>query len=181
MLPEIGRMKKWFVLNMNEKVKRLEFYVVSLFLSFLITVIATTIFATVMFIGEYVNWFYLYLFIGIVAVNVGISLLSAISIIRISSPLLEERKKIVFVDYKAGDEHVHVIPETRFTPANFPENELEIIRLLRAHENKMLQSAIASSLKISKASVSRALDSLERKGVIVKMRKGVTNEIILSS
>ena len=174
-------MKQWLVLSMNKNVKRLEFYIVSLFLSFLITVIATTIFATVMFIGESVNRLDLYLFIGIVAVNVGISLLSAVSIIRISSPLLEERKKIVFVDHNAGGEHVPVNPETRFTPANFPENELEIIRLLKAHENKMLQSAIASSLKISKASVSRALDSLERKGVIVKMRRGVTNEIILAS
>ena len=174
-------MKKWFVLNMNKNVKRLEFYIVSLFLSFLITVIATTIFATVMFIGESVNRLYLYLFIGIVVVNVGISLLSAIGIIRMSSPLLEERKKIVFVHYKAVDGHMPAIPETPFTSANFPENELEIISLLKEHGNKMLQSAMASSLKISKASVSRALDSLERKGVIVKMRKGVTNEIILAS
>lgn len=47
------------------------------------------------------------------------------------------------------------------------------------HNNAMLQSAIVASSDISKASASRAITSLENKGVILKQRKGVTNEIIL--
>ena len=43
----------------------------------------------------------------------------------------------------------------------------------------MLQSAIVSQINSSKASVSRTLTALENKGIIVKLRKGVTNEIIL--
>jgi len=44
----------------------------------------------------------------------------------------------------------------------------------------MLQSEIAKTMNASKASISRAITSLENKGVIVRMRNGVTNEIILT-
>jgi len=43
----------------------------------------------------------------------------------------------------------------------------------------MLQSKIVTTIEASKASISRTLTSLENKGVVVRMRKGVTNEVIL--
>ena len=67
---------------------------------------------------------------------------------------------------------------TNITTKFFSQTELDIIDLLMKNHNAMLQSAIVASSGISKASASRAIASLENKGVVSKRRKGVTNEYV---
>ena len=69
---------------------------------------------------------------------------------------------------------------TRVNSEYFTNLELEVIELIKTNGNKMLQSKIATTIDASKASISRTLTSLENKGVVVRMGKGVTNEIILT-
>ena len=69
---------------------------------------------------------------------------------------------------------------TRVNSEYFTNLELEVIELIKNNGNKMLQSKIVTPIDASKASISRTLTSLENKGVVVRMRKGVTNEIILN-
>jgi uncharacterized membrane protein len=51
--------------------------------------------------------------------------------------------------------------------------------MLKDNSNRMLQSAIVAATSTSKTTISRTLTSLEENGIIIKIRKGVTNEIIL--
>ncbi len=69
---------------------------------------------------------------------------------------------------------------TRVNSEYFTNLELEVIELIKTNGNKMLQSKIATTIDASKASISRTLTSLENKGVVVRMGKGVTNEIIFT-
>jgi len=58
-------------------------------------------------------------------------------------------------------------------------NEKQIFEEIISHEGKVLQSELVEKSSLSKASVSRILDSLESKGLIVRQRHGMKNIILL--
>ncbi len=159
------------------------FYGISLVLSLIIVVVSTTVFVVVVYLEGSVNQSFFILYIAVVATNI---IISAFSIRKLMNmvPLLASgsRKPEIYFVPETGSNVKHedssgrnILDEKYFTNA-----ELEIIELLRKNNNRMLQSIIVSSSEASKASISRAISSLENKGIIIKMRKGVTNEIILS-
>jgi uncharacterized membrane protein len=65
--------------------------------------------------------------------------------------------------------------------SNLTVLESEIVDALIKSHGRALQSQLVHSLGTSKATLSRALTALENKGMVVRIRKGVTNEIILDS
>ncbi len=58
-------------------------------------------------------------------------------------------------------------------------DEEEILDAIKKDGGRMLQNALVSSSRFSKAKVSRLVSDLENKGLITKRRRGVTNELIL--
>jgi|GEM_PF-5314032 len=58
-----------------------------------------------------------------------------------------------------------------------PSNESLIYDIILEHNGEVRQSAIINESKMSKAKVSRILYSLEKKGLIIKMRSGMGNVI----
>ncbi len=166
---------------MNEKIRRTAFLLVSLFLSVIISAVVISIFTAVVYLGGIISNIQMILFLLILGVNVAISISSIVGLKKILPELISniQGKKALVINYgeRKAPEEVHMgekIPGDLFS-----ETELDIISLLKSNENRMLQSAIVSQINSSKASVSRTLTALENKGIIVKLRKGVTNEIIL--
>ena len=165
------------------KMRHLIFYGLSLLLSLIIVVISTTVFVVVIYLEGSVSREFFILYIGVLATNLVISAVSLRGLIMLY-PLLSAspEEKRIFVVQKQGGEQIEMHPPGPmiFDRKYFTESEMEIIDLLQRNSNRMLQSSIVSFTGASKATISRALASLESKGVIVKVRKGVTNEIILS-
>ena len=166
---------------MNEKIRRTAFLLVSLFLSVIINAVVIAIFAAVVYLGGSISNIHMILFLFILGVNVTISISSIVGLKRILPELINniQGKKALVINYgeRKAPEEVQIaekIPDDLFS-----ETELAIIYLLKSNENRMLQSAMVPLIHTSKTSVSRALTALENKGIIVKMRKGVTNEIVL--
>lgn len=158
------------------------FYGISLILSLLIIVISITFFIIVIYLEGKVSSEFLYIFISIIIVNLVISGFSIRGLMGIYVLFQPERKDQRTIVLSKGSEIHNTATETTATSVNpdyFTDLELEIIDVVKKHGNRMLQSEIAKTINASKASISRALTSLENKGVIVRMRKGVTNEIIL--
>ncbi|MGC8581600.1 MAG: helix-turn-helix transcriptional regulator [Thermoplasmata archaeon] len=58
-----------------------------------------------------------------------------------------------------------------------PENESLIYDIIMEHNGEVRQSIIINESKMSKAKVSRVLYSLEKKGLIIKIRSGMGNVI----
>ncbi|MDA8142841.1 MAG: MarR family transcriptional regulator [Thermoplasmatales archaeon] len=77
------------------------------------------------------------------------------------------------VDHNLGQQG-HATPESYYSPA-----EREIIDLIRDHGGSILQSSLVSASTLSSATVSRTITALENKGVLLRIRKGVTNELHL--
>ncbi|WP_297027492.1 MarR family transcriptional regulator [Thermoplasma sp.] len=159
------------------------FYGISLLLSLLIIVISITLFIMVVYLEDKVSRPFFYIFISIVAVNLAVSILSVRGLIKLYPLFQPETKEVRAV----------VLPKQGMSPASgvntsaqeinpeyFTDLELQIIDTIKEHGNRMLQSEIARTINVSKASISRALTSLENKGVIVRLRRGVTNEIVLT-
>lgn len=170
-------------LRVRNETRPLIFYGVSLLLSLIIIIIATTVFVAVIYIEGQVTQNFFFLFIGIIGANLVISGVSLRGIIKSYTIVFRKQgNQKTFIMPSQADFSAHdLAPEKKMLNKEyFSEVELEIIELLRNNKNQMLQSAIVGNIEASKASVSRALTSLENKDIIVKMRKGVTNEIILS-
>ena len=110
-----------------------------------------------------------------------ISISSIVGLKKILPELISniQGKKALVINYGERKAPEEVQMGEKIPDDLFSETELDIISLLKSNENRMLQSAIVSQINSSKASVSRTLTALENKGIIVKLRKGVTNEIIL--
>ena len=164
-------------------IRRLIFYVISLMLSLLIIVISTTFFVVVVFLESRVTEDFFYLFTGIITVNLVISTLSVKGLMTLYPILQPKNGEFRTIILSRSDEMRQSSDTTSMTRMNseyFTNLELEVIELIKNNGNKMLQSKIATTIDASKASISRTLTSLENKGVVVKMRKGVTNEIILT-
>lgn len=156
-------------------------YAVSLILSILIIVISITVFIVIIYIRGNVSGTFFYLFIIIVASNFTIAGFSLRGLTRIYPALiLEPRdKRSAFTDVAIRGATEQSAEQPELKREYFTETELEIIDLLKKNGNSMLQSAIAAATAMSKTTVSRTLTSLQDKGIIIKIRKGVTNDIIL--
>ena len=166
---------------MNEKIRRTAFLLVSLFLSVIISAVVISIFTAVVYLGGIISNIQMILFLLILGVNVAISISSIVGLKKILPELISniQGKKALVINYGERKAPEEVSMGEKIPGDLFSETELDIISLLKSNENRMLQSAIVSQINSSKASVSRTLTALENKGIIVKLRKGVTNEIIL--
>ena len=166
---------------MNEKIRRTAFLLVSLFLSVIISAVVISIFTAVVYLGGIISNIQMILFLLILGVNAAISISSIFGLKRILPELISniQGKKALVINYGERKAREEVQMGEKIPDDLFSETELDIISLLKSNENRMLQSAIVSQINRSKASVSRTLTALENKGIIVKLRKGVTNEIIL--
>ena len=166
---------------MNEKMRRTAFLLISLFLSVIITAVVISIFTAVVYLGGIISNIQMILFLLILGVNVAISISSIVGLKKILPELISniQGKKALVINYGERKAPEEVSMGEKIPGDLFSETELDIISLLKSNENRMLQSAIVSQINSSKASVSRTLTALENKGIIVKLRKGVTNEIIL--
>ncbi len=159
------------------------FYGISLMLSLIIIVVSTAVFLVFIYLEGSVPESFFLLYLGVLATNLAVSVVSTRQLIALI-PALSLLNKTSEVEYPPGKKSGTAI----YSPAPiaynderyFTEAEIEIIELLRKNNNRLLQSRLVSSVGASKATVSRVISSLESKGVIVKLRKGVTNEIILS-
>ncbi len=162
----------------NTPQRMLLFYAVSLLLSLITIVVATTLFIVVIYINKTVSTPFLLLFALVMAINLGILLLSLRGVLKHFYLLYEGsgRHKIVI----GNQVKTSLTPRSSSDESYLTQTEAIIIDLIRDNNGRILQNSIPSALKISKASVSRALTSLENKGFIIRIRKGVTNEILLS-
>lgn len=68
---------------------------------------------------------------------------------------------------------------TKINKTTLTEREKRIVNILERHREGITQSRIRKELDLPKASLSRNVKSLERKGIIVKSEKGMTNHISL--
>jgi uncharacterized membrane protein len=164
-------------------IRRLIFYGISLLLSLLIIVISITFFVVVVYLEGRVTEDFFYLFTGIIIVNLAISALSVKGLMTLYPILRPKNGEFRTIILSRSDEMRRSGDTTSMTRVNseyFTDLELEVIELIKNNGNRMLQSRIVTTIDASKASISRTLTSLENKGVVVRMRKGVTNEIILN-
>lgn len=157
------------------------YYAVFLLLSLLILTSATTVLVTVVFVSGSVSIAYFIIFL--VAISLGL-VTATISLrgflaeyTRISSQV---RGPVKFTIHATSEMKSTDLNEKHTRdPSFFTGLENRIIELLEENGNRMLQSQIVERLGISKVAVSRGVGSLEKKGMIVRLRKGVTNEVIL--
>ena len=167
----------------RQKILRIAiFYGISLLLSLLIIVISVTFFVMIIYLEGKVSSEFLYIFVSVVIVNFAISALSIRGLMGLYGSFQSEhtdRRTIVFSINNESHASAERPSAPKLNPEYFTDLELEIIDMLKNHGNRILQSDIAKTINASKASISRVITSLESKGVVVRMRKGVTNEIIL--
>lgn len=160
--------------------RNLLFYAISLLLSLMIIIIAATVLAVTFSITGIITVSLFIVFLIIISVNLVVMGVSVRGILRsypyFMNSLGNGRQIVATVraDRKEGLE-----TGVKFTRDNFTDLELEIVDKLRDNRNKILQNRLVSLTGASKATISRSIYSLERKGVVLKVRKGVTNEIIL--
>lgn len=163
--------------------RALIFYAISLFLALMLIIVSTTVMITVIYVFGSIRTYDFYLFLGIIGANLILSVFSLRGILITYSRTNSSvgKKNFVFVSPFAEAQSSKKVPmREKLTTEFFTENELEIIELLLKNNNRLLQSSLVRSMSLSRASISRALTSLENKGTIVKVRKGVTNEIVMS-
>jgi uncharacterized membrane protein len=174
----IGDVKK---ANENSITKSIAFYVISIFLSVIIIMISITIMTTILLLGYSLLSYYYYLIFIVISINICILAISLRGIIHIYPMfMVHDREKVILIPLSESQKTTEKPPgKYMLTTEFFSQVELDIIDLLMKHNNAMLQSSIVASSGISKASASRAIASLENKGIILKQRNGVTNKIIL--
>ncbi|MCW6170984.1 MAG: winged helix-turn-helix transcriptional regulator [Thermoplasmatales archaeon] len=169
-------------LREGTNIRKLYFYLLSLFLAVILILISITILVTVIYLNGHIGATALYLLLAVVLSNISIAGISLRGIAINYSNILFLNKRTNIVVVQNSDSHVFTekIPgNEKLTTEFFTETELEIIDLLMKNNNRMLQNTIVQNIGLSKASASRAISSLENKGIIIKTRRGVTNEIIL--
>lgn len=158
------------------------FYGVSLLLSLIIVVISVTVFIIAVYFEGRADRNFFILFIAIISINL---LVAVVSLWQLMKSFLEfsevrNRQRIYLARQEVGKTVPQESMSSKLTEEYFTGAELHIINLLKANGNRMLQNAIVSSMGTSKASISRVITSLEVKGVVIRVRKGVTNDILLS-
>lgn len=87
----------------------------------------------------------------------------------VAEPALEESAEVA---------HSRPERETTFI-SPMSEDESRLYEMISESGGEMLQMHIVSSKKFSKAKVTRLLDKLEKRGLVVRERQGMTNRIRL--
>lgn len=170
-------------LEFNPYTRILVLYALSLLLSLMIILISTTVFVVIIYIDSSVTYQFVLLFAGILAANIAVSAISLRGIFRTYPRFysMSGHGRVIFVQDPASRRGGEATPGSgMLNSRNFTEAELSLVSLLRENSGRVLQSRIAEISGLSRATISRVVTSLENKGVIVRVRKGVTNEIILS-
>lgn len=169
--------------NFTEKspARKLYFYLLSLFLSIILILVSTAVLITVAYLAGHIAPFTLYLLIVIVASNVAIGAvcIRGVLITYSALPIFSMNQHILAVPSKNNALGEKIPGKEKLTSEFFSEPELKVIDLLIKNNHSMLQNAIVQNMNMSKTSVSRVIASLENKGIIVKVRSGVTNKIIM--
>lgn len=162
--------------------KVLMIYALSLFLALVLIIASVTILITVIYVFGHIRPYDFFLFASILGANVILSLFSLRGILTSYSSInssMENRNVVVVSAETHSPPGEKPMSKEKLTTEFFTETELNIIDLLLKNNNHLLQSSLVGTVGASKASISRALTSLESKGILVKVRKGVTNEIIM--
>ncbi len=163
--------------------RTLLFYSISMLLSLAIVMTTGTVIFVLMYIGWKVTTAFFLLSLSVLITNIVITAISLRGILR-TYPLFTgylEKRRIVISQPTIISKQLEKGQNTPDTDRNFlTDIENEIVEAIRDNGNTMLQSSIVNSMGKSKATISRAITSLENKGVILRVRKGVTNEIVLS-
>ena len=159
--------------------RKLVFYGISLLLSLLVIVTSTSVYFVLSFMEGSMNWYLFYLYLAILTCNMLVAGVSLAGALRSYMALEKTGSHVIF----AGDVSPGLIDRTRTENgiSNLTGLESEIVDALIKSHGRALQSQLVHSLGTSKATLSRALTALENKGMVVRIRKGVTNQIILDS
>lgn len=70
-------------------------------------------------------------------------------------------------------------PSSTAPPSSLPENERTLYELVAEAEDALLQKDLPDRTGMSKATVSRVLDRLERRGLVQRVSHGMTNKVVL--
>ncbi len=159
----------------------LVFYSIAFILIVSIVVVSTGILALLSYAGFGFSFLILYLYVFSVAGSAIALALSLRGLIRSYQAILNSSsisgKTIILgaaaIVHNSGTQG-QATPEIYYSPA-----EREIIDLIRDHGGRMLQSSLVLASALSSATVSRTITALENKGVLLRIRKGVTNELHL--
>ncbi|MEM0156371.1 MAG: MarR family transcriptional regulator [Thermoplasmataceae archaeon] len=162
--------------------KTLLFWIMSLFLAVVIIIVAVTSLLVMSYVGTEITEQVLIIFAVVIVINAGIIATAIRGFVRMH-PLITgilSTVRPISVERPLRTDYQSSVSKQAEMDAEFlSEIELQIIELLHEHGDRMLQNEITSSFRVSKATISRAITSLEEKELVVKNRKGVTNEIIL--
>lgn len=155
-------------------------YAVSLLLSLLLTTTSTTVLVTIALIEGGVPSTVFYIFLGVISSTLAIAVISLRGLIREYSAASSRVERRRFVGSSIETHSSTRSPGQPYDPSLFSDPENRIISLLTENKNRILQSRIVQETGLSKATISRSLSLLEKKGIIIRVRKGVTNEILLA-
>ncbi|GEM_PF-5509526 len=151
-------------------------YAVFLILSLLIIVISITVFIVIIYIQGDVSTDLYLLLAGILAVNIFISSFSLRGLSRLYFTMFRGNR--ILLPGKKDDDSKRISKPVEVNERYFSKLEIMIMDILKENGGRILQSKLVEMTSSSKASVSRAITSLENKGLLIRVRKGVTNEII---
>ncbi len=166
------------MISVNNQQRTLLFHAVSLLLSLTTVLISSTLFVVIVYINHTIPFALLCLFIAIFATNAAIMAISLRGVMKTLPAYManEGARRVVVFSRSEPRSESDGVPQEKY----LSRNENEIVGLLRRNGSRMLQSSLTSSLPISKATISRTLTSLENKGALIRVRRGITNEVILS-
>ncbi len=162
-------------INSNPQMAAL-LYAVFLILSLLIIVISITVFVVIIYIQGDVSTDLYLLLAGILGVNIFISSFSLRGLSRLYFTMFRGNRILLLG--KKDDDSKRISKPVEVNERYFSKLEIMIMDILKENGGRILQSKLVEMTSSSKASVSRAITSLENKGLLIRVRKGVTNEII---
>ncbi|MDS0257348.1 hypothetical protein ApAK_06670 [Thermoplasmatales archaeon AK] len=168
----------------RDAIRPVLFLLVTLTLSIILIILSTDLFIILHVLVGPLSTEAVAIFIFIISVNVAIAAFSIRALFTAIEKIFsaEGQGMIRYIVETTTNETKTAGPEGAGNKELFFSSlEVEVIEALRRKGNHILQNRLTLDLGISKATVSRVLSSLERKGAIIRVRKGVTNEVILSS
>ena len=155
-------------------------YAVFLLVSLLVVSVATTALITLVLIEGAIPEADFYIFLGSMGSSLTVAILSLRAVVREylrAGPRTVRRT--TFVLQRPARYLDQNSQAAKYDPGMLSDLENGLLNILQRNNGRMLQSKIVQEMGISKVSVSRGLGSLENKGIIVRVRRGVTNEILL--
>lgn len=86
--------------------------------------------------------------------------------------VIKQRKKLSIIKEVSS-----VVPLPKYNPATLTERQRLIVELLKKSKNPVTQKTLENELKLPKSALSRNIESLVRKGILKKEKKGISNII----